>query len=62
MKETITMADYRSKNPADQITFLIDAIGAKRDEIREALEAINQYADALKRVTQDAQQRLLTKD
>jgi hypothetical protein len=51
-----------SQNPADLVKYYTDMIVAERIKIEEALAAIAEYADQLRRVAADAGQRLLTRD
>lgn len=56
------MADARSRNPADLVKHYSDLIMEERRKLEESLAAITEYAEHLRRVAQDAQQRLLTRD
>jgi hypothetical protein len=53
------MVDARSRNPADLVKYYVDLIQEERHKLEECLAALTEYADQLRRVTQDAQQRLL---
>jgi hypothetical protein len=46
----------------DLIKHLTDLITEERHKIEEALAAIAEYSEQLKRVTEDAGQRMLSKD
>jgi hypothetical protein len=56
------MADSRTRNPADAVKFYVDAINAERQKIDDALMAIAEFAEQLRRVTMETHQRLLTRD
>jgi hypothetical protein len=52
----------RSGNPADLVKYYTDLINDERRKIEEAFAAITEYADQLRRVGQDATQRLLSRE
>jgi hypothetical protein len=52
----------RTQNPADLVKYYTDLIVGERRKIEESLAAIAEYADQLRRVCNDAGQRLLTRD
>jgi hypothetical protein len=56
------MVDARSRNPADLVKYYTDAIIAERIKIVDAMAAIAEYAEQLRRVTSETHQRLLTRD
>jgi hypothetical protein len=62
VREIKTMADARTRNPADLVKYYVDLINGERAKIDEALLAIAEYADQLRRVTLDTHQRMLTRD
>jgi hypothetical protein len=51
-----------SQNPADLVKHYTDLIIEERRKLEEALAAISEYANQLRRVADDAGQRLLTRD
>jgi hypothetical protein len=56
------MIDRRSvKNPADLVKYYSDLIMEERRKLEEALAAISEYADQLRRVAEDAGQRLISR-
>jgi len=56
------MVDARSRNPADLIKYYSELIMLERRKIEEALSAISEYAEQLGRVTNETQQRMLTRE
>jgi hypothetical protein len=57
------MADrQRSTNPADVVTHYTELIMQERVKIAEAMANISEYADKLRRVADDTERRLLTRD
>ena len=56
------MTNMRSRNPADLVKYYIELISEERQKLEESLAAITEYAEQLRRVAHDAQQRLLTRD
>jgi hypothetical protein len=53
------MADTRGRNPADLVKHYTDLIMAERVKLEEALAAIAEYADQLRRVAEDAGRKLI---
>ena len=52
----------RSRNPADAVTHYTRLIVEEQRKLQESLAAIAEYAEALRRVTEDTGRRLLTRD
>jgi len=56
------MAAARNRSHADLVKHYTDLILEERHKLEEALAAIAEYAEQLRRVTEDAGQRLLARD
>jgi len=56
------MAVARNRSHADLVKQYTDLILEERGKLEAALAAIAEYAEQLRRVTEDAGQRLLTRD
>jgi hypothetical protein len=56
------MPDARSRNPADLVKYYTDLILDERRKLEEALAAIAEYAEQLRRVTEDAGRRLIARE
>lgn len=56
------MAEPRSKNPAGAIKYYTTLLVEEQHKLQESLAAISEYAEALRRVTEDTGRRLLTRD
>lgn len=56
------MIDKRAQNPGDLVTYYSDLIIEERRKIAESMSAIAEYAERLRRVADDTERRLLTKD
>jgi len=56
------MVEKRTHNHADLVRHYSELILEERRKLEEALAAISEYADQLRRVADDAARRLLTRD
>lgn len=54
--------DKRTPNPADVIAHLTRKIMEEQRTIAESMANIAEYADQLRRLTEDTERRLLTRD
>jgi hypothetical protein len=54
--------DAKSKNPADLVKYYTDLILEERRKLEESLAAISEYANQLRRITDDTGRRLLSRD
>lgn len=52
----------REQNPGDLVKYYSDLIIEERRKIAESMAAISEYADRLRRVADDTERRLLTRD
>lgn len=58
----VTMPDLRRQSAPDQIRQLMEAISLEYGKLQECLANIAAYSDQMRRVTEDSQRRLLTRD
>ena len=56
------MPDLRRQSAPDQIRQLMEAISLEYGKLQECLANIAAYSDQMRRVTEDSQRRLLTRD
>jgi ubiquinone biosynthesis protein UbiJ len=56
------MIDKRARNPGDLVKYYSELIMEERRKIAESMAAIAEYADQLRRVADDTERRLLTRD